>query len=370
MYRIQKLFMAGASALALSASSLNVSAQGISFEIVPRIKDDAPAALNLQRWMDFEASVSLLVKTDPALVPSARVLEMVRAIRMVDDAGISITRGYAVDAQHNLVIGWSEGSAEIIKVQDTDQGLTVMALFKDNQGRIAVPPAGSLAAYTVNGERLCFAEEIVSVKDGGNMLLGDIGTEASGQSSHVPMAFALLLDRSGSMSHLREDVDHAALSFIDALPDGATCIVGGFASSFSLDNRDGYGTNACRKDAFTLAGGRDLGGGTDLFAALNIIYESFGSGTWDNEQKAVIIITDGGLNESLELKEELLAKRGDVLTFVYFLGGNTDEHLKELAHHYLEHEGALEPALQRYFDVVSTAYRKQTIIKVRPCESR
>lgn len=360
MTTLKQTIAAGASALALTAGA--ASAQEVTFTLIPRVEEGSNAQLDLERWMDFESAVTLSVQIDPALVPSARVIEMVESIGMVDGFGVRIERGYAIDVVHDLVVAFSGGSAEIASIRQTDQGLIVAALFRDEQGRIVKPAQGSLAAYTINGERLCFApdEEQVELSVPGSV-------SEPGSAAQNPMAFSVLLDRSGSMSGVRSKVDRAARSFIDALPNDAQCTVGGFASTFSFNASDGYGTASCRADNFSLSGGRDLGGSTDLFTPLAEVYERMNAPEISDHQRAVIIITDGGLNQSLELEAELLRAQGQTVTFVYFLGGESDEHLQALAHNYLDHEGDLAASLDRYFDVVSMAYSSQSLLRLVPC---
>lgn len=361
-------FAAGALALAVAALPSGASADGISFQIVPRVERDTSAALDLERWTDFEAGVSLAVKTDPKLVPSARVIEMVESIGMIDGAGLTIARGYAIDVRHDLVLGYSGGSAEIAAIRQDDQGLMISALFKDAQGHITEPPLGALAAYTTAGERLCFAPEQIEVPDVAAMR-EDAAQGTAGIPGAFAMEFTLLLDRSGSMSKVRKQVDGAARRFIDELPGNAQCTLGGFASSYSFEAADGFGRAACAAKNFSLRDGQDLGKATDLFAPLRDVYRRYADPSLADAQRAVIILSDGGLNENLQLKEELLRLRGDALTFVYFLGNQTDEHLKELAHNYLEHDGDLSSALGRYFQVLSEAYTRQTVLRVVPCDA-
>ncbi|MEM1363320.1 MAG: vWA domain-containing protein [Pseudomonadota bacterium] len=372
MFDLSKSILVGASALALLAGVEVANAQTKPlFHIEGRVPDDDQAILTLQRWLDFEAEVSLNLRTDPALVPSARVLEMVQSIAMVDEAGLQISRGYAIDVAHDLVVGYSGGSAEITRVHGNDQSLIVTALFKDAMGRIVVPPKGSLAAYTTGGDRLCLAEEIVTAEELAARPASSAadGSQASTSPLIAPeMSFALLIDRSGSMASVRSEVDRAARRFLDALPNTATCTVGGFATGFSFDSSDGYGQRSCRAQNFSLTGGRDIGGGTDLYSPLAKVYRDMNAPAIAAHQKAVLVITDGGLNGGLELKEQLLRLRGGVLTFVYFVGGSTDMHLRDLADHYLEHQGDLPSALERYFQVVSGAFAKQTILRVVPCD--
>lgn len=179
------------------------------------------------------------------------------------------------------------------------------------------------------------------------------------------MTFALLLDRSGSMAGVMDDVRRAARSFLHALPPRAHCAVGAFSDEYSFERSEGFGGDACGSRAFTMQGLTPRGG-TNLFVPLKATYEWLAS-KGPNHQKAVIIITDGQVNERLDLAAQARAAKGDTVTFVYYLGQIDDTWLKDLADNYLRHEGDLRAALPRYFSVVSEAYRRQVVLRLKPC---
>ena len=345
LYRI-----APAAALAALLSQPVPAAAETRFTILPRVDPSAEADLNLTRWLNFEADVSLKVRTDPALVPSARVIELVEAIPMISDAGVKITRGYDIDTAHDLVVAMAGGTAEIIRVRETSRGLEVAALFKDDQGQIILPPQSSLAAYTTGGDRLCFEQA---------ELEKPVETPA-------PMAFVLLLDRSGSMAPVMPEVQAAAQSFIEALPDTARCTVAAFSETISLDPAAGLGSGQCRAENFAL-GQLSVGGNTDLYSPLAWAYDMLKTPSLRDHQKAVVVLTDGAANLNLDLARNVTALKGDALTFVYFLGAREERFLQHIADNYLEHRGDLASQLGRYFEVISTAYRKQTVLRLKSC---
>ncbi|KUF12279.1 hypothetical protein [Pseudoponticoccus marisrubri] len=86
-----------------------------------------------------------------------------------------------------------------------------------------------------------------------------------------------------------------------------------------------------------------------------------------NHQRAVIIITDGQANRNLERQASVIAAKGDVVTFVYFLGSNEERFLQDLADSYLGHDGALRQELPRFFNVVRDAYTSQTVLRQTAC---
>lgn len=325
------------------------TAESAEFKIISRTAEKPNATFQIERMHDFEANVSLAVRTDPRLVPSARILEMVASIDIKDGAGISIRRGYAIDAAHDLVLAWSGGTAEITQIQQTPQGLVVAGLFKDHQGRIVSPPTHSLAAYTTAGQRLCFEQTTVSVAP-----------------KLVPMSFVVLIDRSGSMTSVFDEVRSTAYQFLDDLPDQASCAVGTFSDTWSFSGLNQGGAKQCRRTAFDL-NTISAGGNTNLFGPLEEAYRWLGAPGRDNHQKAVIVITDGRINQQVDKAKAVAALKRDAVTFVYFLGAQEDKWLKGIADNYLGHKGALQAQLSRYFSIVSAAYRKQVVLQLRQC---
>ncbi|MEM5585934.1 vWA domain-containing protein [Roseibium sp. AS2] len=320
--------------------------------IVPQVSGTPDVQLELKRMIEFSKSVTLSVRTDPRLVPPKRVLELVKSLDIRDGAGIKIERGYAIDAQHDLVIGWSGGSTEISKVQQTPSGLVVAGLFKDHTGKIVVPPVDRLAAYTTAGKALCFERASI---------------EAEPQT--LPMSFVILMDRSGSMSEVMDDVRRSALAFIDSLPTTAICSVGAFAKTVSFDPKEGLGTNFCQPQHFNLAK-MQVGGSTNLFPALSQSYQWLNHPSRKTHQKAVIVLTDGAVTDNKTMGTKVLTDKGGAPTFVYFLGDREDKWLKGIADNYLQHAGDVSDQLGQYFDVVSEAYRKQTVLKLRECPAQ
>lgn len=335
----------------------------VTIRIAPATDHAAGTSIRVLSLMDaFESEVTLRVGIDPVLIPSERVIAMVESIGMVDEAGITILRGYDIDVQHDIVLGFSGGTAEITNINESDAGIVITALFKDADGNIVQPPASALGLYTTGGDQLCFTEETVtSLATSAQPLTSGITTP------NLPMTFAILIDCSGSMSGVMEDVKRAARGFIDSLPVGANCIVGAFADEGgTYDAALGLGGGTCRSSNFPLTGVQ-AGGGTDLFRPLQGLYTFMQEPVRAGHQKAVIIITDGAINANLHLQATVEALKKDTVTFVYFLGGHEERFLKDLADNYLTHEGAVADALPKYFGVVSEAYTSQTVLRQTAC---
>lgn len=350
MFRILR---ARASALALlaGAACIGHDAQAQSFTIKPRVEHGQDARIALERLIDFEQTIVLRVKTDPARIPSARLLEIIRALDLKDGAGLSVRRGWGVDTEHDLVIAWAGGTAEISRVRQSPAGLEVAALFRDHQGRITVPPEGSLAAYTTDGQRLCFDEEI---------------REVPVQSyAPAPLLFTILIDRSGSMLSVSEEVTRAARSFIADLPESAECALGGFATSWSFGPA-GIEARACRPENFTFEFD-NLGGGTALYEPLRETLEWMNDPRWAGHQRAVIIITDGAINGSHPPASTLLPVKGETLSFVYYLGFTDQVWLRDFADNYLHQSADLTGHIEPWLNVVSEAFVKQRVLRISHC---
>ncbi len=338
----------------------------VRLQLAPRVDPDEGGDVTLQRWQDFAGEVLLSVRTDPALVPTARVLEMVSSISMTDDFGAVIEGGYDINVEHDVVLAVSDGSAEIMHISADDEGLVITALIRDVAGNLIDPPQGTLALYRTGGERLCFEEEVVQAR--GNMPAPVPAGVVADPNNRLPMNFVILLDRSGSMSDVMEDVKAAAQSFIDDLPDNATCAVGAFADEGgSFEPSEGLGVGQCVASNFPMHG-VEAGGGTNLFQPLKVTYEWLAEEK-AGQQSAVIIITDGAFNRQTDLAHVVRDLKGDALTFVYFLGGREERYLRSLADSYLTHEGDLADQLPRYFEVLSETYSSQTVLRQMACAS-
>ncbi len=82
----------------------------------------------------------------------------------------------------------------------------------------------------------------------------------------------------------------------------------------------------------------------------------------------MIIITDGYTMNDEALKQELLGMKKDILTFVYFIGGNKKDDLEELTDHFISQGGDVEQSLSQYFSVIGQAYNSQKVLSVHSCQ--
>lgn len=327
----------------------------ITFEIIPQVDPNLKADLMVERLREFASDVSLRVRRDPTRIPSDALVELVRGLSMVAGNGVDVTRGYDIDAQVDLVLGTSQGSAQILDAQIVGgqvdgAGLEVVAVFRDQQGQVMIPPPSSISAYRTDGERLCLAEDAEELEE----------------VPLPPMSFSILLDVSGSMAGVIDDLRGSAEGFLRDLPNTAQCFVGAFSDDPNFSRRDGLGEAACDPRNYNLAG-LEAGGGTNLFDPMREGY------AWlnvqpDYHQKAMIIISDGAANRNQHEIASLESAKGYSVTFVYFLGSREERWLRGIADNYLHHEGGLAPQLSPYFQIVSSAYAQQTVLRLGPCD--
>jgi hypothetical protein len=130
--------------------------QEAAISITSRTDNTAPI-ITLRSRYDFEQSISLKVRTDPKLLPSDVLIRTVSNIGMTDARGIRITSGFDIDLDNDLVVAFSGGTSEIIRTQQTPNGLQIITSFKDSNGNFVSPPADSLAVYTIGGRKCAVA---------------------------------------------------------------------------------------------------------------------------------------------------------------------------------------------------------------------
>lgn len=345
---MNKLINVKGAALAalLSTAALPALAE---ITLVPQTRAPEMGHVALKSLAEFEAGVSIRLRIDPRTLSKQELKAIVEAIDMRSGDGVAITRGVAIDAEHDIAIGWSGGTAEITALKQTPAGLIVVGSFRDEHGQFVVPPVGSVAAYSLDGRKLCFEQQTIA------------------QAPDVlPMRFSLLIDRSGSMSSVMDGVRRAASTFLETLPESATCSVISFADDQWMQGMQPGEARNCKAADFVL-GSLQAGGQTDLYPALSSAYDWLNAPGHEDHQRAAILITDGHVNENTAMKEAVIAAKGDARTFVYFLGDQEESWLAGLADSYLGHEGALEVQLGKYFSVLSGAYSRQTVLRLKDC---
>lgn len=322
------------SSLIASDSNITVKSQS----------DYAAPVIVIRSKYDFEQSISLKLKTDPAHDISDVLIKTVSKFGMVDANGVKIVSGFDIDQSNNVILAFSGGTSEIIQSSGSPSGLNIIASFKDSTGQFVSPPADSVAVYSLRGEKLCFDYQTV-------------------QQAPPKLSVALLLDRSGSMAGNMDIVKSTARGFLKSLPPHALCAVGNFNSELTYGHKlyqqcNGGGFGFDDIEAF---------GGTDIFKALNGAYSDLNGSYFSGHQKAAIVITDGYTLNDEKVKSQLIANKKDVLTFVYFIGGNRTDDLKEITDHFISQGGNLKQSLSQYFSAIGYAYKSQKVLSVKPC---
>ncbi|MCU7859115.1 MAG: hypothetical protein KZQ86_04625, partial [Candidatus Thiodiazotropha sp. (ex Lucinoma kastoroae)] len=112
----------------------------------------------------------------------------------------------------------------------------------------------------------------------------------------------------------------------------------------------------------------EAGGGTDIFTPLKDVYTTLSGSYFRDYQKAVVIITDGYTMNDKALRQELLGLKKDILTFVYFIGGNKKDDLEGLTDHFISQGGDVSKSLSQYFDAIGQAYKSQKVLNVHSCQ--
>ncbi len=330
--------------IAALSMPLNAEAQEKKISINSRSKYSAPTIIVRSKF-NFDQPISLKMKTDPALSASDALIRTISKFNMVDARGIKITSGFDIDLVNNLIVAFSGGISEIIKTTRNPTGFNVIASFKDNSGNFISPPANSLAVYTINGEKLCFEYKTI-------------------QQASPKIGIAILLDRSGSMSGEMESVKTAAQDFLNALPSSAECAVGSFNTELSYAHKN---YQSCSGGGFGFET-IEASGGTDIFKALHSAYSDLSGSHFSGYQKAAIVITDGYTINDEALKTQLLAQKKDILTFVYFIGGDKKDDLEQLTDHFISQGGDVKQSLSQYFGVIEQAYNNQKVLSVHSCQ--
>ncbi|MBV1952634.1 MAG: VWA domain-containing protein [Cycloclasticus sp.] len=329
----------------LLAAPFGAGAQEPAIEIIDRTAQNSPLIF-INSKFNFEQDISLKLNTDPRFSISDLMIETISKIGMVDANGIFITSGFDIDLENALVVAFSDGSSEIIKIAQLPDGFQVVGSFKDINGNFVSPPKSSLAVYNTNGEKLCFDYKTV-------------------QQSAPKMAFTLLLDRSGSMAANLGKVKQTANDFLNILPQNALCAVASFDTKAHYAHKN---YQACNGGGF----GFDkikAGGGTDIYAPLREAYQTLSIPYFSVHQKAVIIITDGYTLSDEKRKKDLLALKGSALTFVYFIGGNKRDDLEDITDHFIAQGGDVAQSLSQYFSAIGQAYNAQKVLSVKACAS-
>ena len=184
------------------------------------------------------------------------------------------------------------------------------------------------------------------------------------------MAFSILVDRSGSMMDVMDDVRKAVRNLLGLLPDNALCEVIGFNHRWE---QLGPGSRQpCRADRFDFDK-LNADGGTDIYSPLSAVYETYRKSAFDGWQRGVFVITDGQLGDDLVNAEQrrraLAVLKEKAFTTVFWHGNNAGaaKHFVGLADAYLASGGDLKALLSASLGLVGEQYRGQVVLTRTAC---
>ena len=305
--------------------------------------DEKPPVIVIKSPYDYERNISLKVNSGEYKDDREALIALVSKMDIRTPSGLRVLNNLAVNKEHNVVIGYCGGTSEIVKATKLTHGVQLITSFKQITGQFVAPPKSKVAVTNTLGQKLCYDYESV-------------------QTAMPKMSFALLLDKSGSMSDEIQNVKVAANAFLSALPVSAQCSVLSFDTNWNSHGAENQNCRLGKFDFSALQGG----GQTDIYGVLKERYQSFQHPSFKDHQKAVIVITDG-YTMSNAGKDELINLKDDVLTFVYFIGGSKRDDLEGIADHFLSKADDVKSSLSQYFKSLSTAFTSQRVITVKPC---
>ena len=285
-------------------------------------------------------------------------------------------RGFGFSISTNLSVLGDDDLVRHIRSRPfkTRSGFDVTDFMLNKKAGLAIGVARQTGAITINATKQTAEEHIfvVSVrnKTGDFAVLGpeDIGVitlkgrpvpfnvKPFKDSGAVAAYFAVVLDRSGSMSGVIDEVVRSAAGFMKGLPANARCQVWSFNTSLVTHST---GFQSCDPNAHAL---RDIeaGGGTLIYETL---LEAYGAlSKFSDGLKAVVLVTDGNGQSELAHRDVLAAKTAP--THVLWLGSYDETRLQRIADTHVYGRRGASALLQRYFDAVKKALRHQYVVVV------
>lgn len=327
---------------------LTFSLQTVAVSIKPRIDGAEPpvVSVTIRSAHDFERTISLKVRLDPSKMNPERRAEIIESVTIRDWSG-NVIPGSDYDINANIIIGYGEGSIEIIRVGDGEYP-KIIAVFRDKFGNLVNPDPKLVGAVNFNNEPVCMDIEPIA-------------------DTHVPVLVDLIIDKSGSMWHVMGETKQAAKKLVHALPETAQCQIKAVAGTTENLTPDGF--ENCRS-VINVVDQLEAMGGTDLYTPLKQSYEYFNHEinlSPGEVDKTVILVTDGEVNQSLELKDQLKVLKGDTRTLVYYIGNHNDRYFKELADGYVK--GANRPTgeIESFLSAIGKAIKYQHVLTTKPC---
>lgn len=321
-----------------SENSTNVILKGRTNNIA-----NAPKITVRSRYDSTEA-IALKVASN-RFMPSQAMIDLISRFNMVDNHGVRITV-VDIDPDHNIILGISGGTAEIIATAQAPDGLWVTGSFQENN-QFIVPPLDRVALYNLEGEKLCHRYAAKQVRP---------------QSQVI----TLLLDRSASMAGEIQTVITTAKNLLNQyLPKTAQCAVASFDHNWEFHHSH---YKACNSGDFGFEK-IELGGGTDFHSPLKGAFENHAETYFNDYQKTIILITDGNDDFTESELQELRMLKGDNLLLGYFIGGDKRDSLELIVDHFIAQDGNIETQLNQYFANLGNGYKHQQVFHVSSCSA-
>ena len=324
--------------------------QATAINIQSRVNESDPpvVSITVRSAHDFEKNISLKVGVDPKKINPERVAKILNSVVITDWHGNVIPGGdYDLDA--NIIIGYGEGSIEVIRVTDGEYP-KIIAVFRDEHGNLINPDPNLIGAVTFNNEPICMDVQPI----------GD---------SHVSVLVDLIIDKSGSMWNVMGEAKQAARELVDVLPETAQCQIK--AAAGITVNLTPNGFENCRT-VVDVVDQLEAMGSTDLYSPLKQSYEYFNDEIDPSPgevDKTVILLTDGEVNQSLELKDQLKVLKGDTRTLVYYIGNYEEKYFKELADGYVKGSSRPTGEIKNFLAAIGKSIKYQHVLSTKPCNT-
>lgn len=291
----------------------------------------------------FAGRLSVGGFVDTRTLTGDTVMDLARDLGLRTPSGQAVT-DVIVDPVMGSLLGVAGGDIEVTGILPDG---AMMVAYKDRSGRYRPLQRRETAWAWSDGSPVCY--------------------DVTPVTAFAPdMHFTLLLDRSGSMRRVARDVLAMARRFLDALPPQALCTVATFAGDRTFVTPPTG--QPCGQ--VILPPRLNADGGTDIYGALAEAYADHTQPRFEGWQKAIILVTDGVIttepDEAARLKADLLRRKQDTSTIVFWLGRHSDAHLRDIADYGLHTRLDIRRTLGRSLEVLSDAYRTQQVLTPIP----
>ena len=209
-----------------------------------------------------------------------------------------------------VIVGITRGnfSINVNLIKKSKSSNTIFISFRDQNGNFVTLPKEQIGIFTIEGLEVPYSLRNFSQVD-------------------TEVYFAILLDKSGSMADVIDQVRSSAEHFMKTLPASAKCKIISFNEKYNIHNN----YTRCNT-SYKLLNTIRAGGKTDIYTPLSMIYKEYGKISVDF--KAILIITDGvGTVRYISKKDVLRLKNSP--TFVYWLGDYNNQDLENIADTYI-----------------------------------